>query len=415
MKIPDINRQNKEDITEKIKYLSTTYTPEWKFDVKNPDAGTAVATIFGEMHNNMLIKYNQLTKKNMIEFFKYIGADILPANPAIGYVSFGLVSNDVQAVDVMQGTKVLADNDDDTVTFETLNSLRVVPSNIKNSFQVLPKQDGIYHIFSQNETQNKFGDFKLFCENGQNIQKHELYICHEHVAYLVDKGCITINFRPPKGGQYSQKMLYSFDNPQLFLAEYSTENGFERFEQVKYSNNTLKLYKSKHQPKSSPMELFNTNGIWIRLKCMDINIFNEFIFDILSISSEIDSISPDFIVAANIEQKSHEYMPFGEKIGLYEEVYFGSDQVLIQKGSDITLSFNLRFKEIEIQSDNNQNIDWKLIMKQNAFLGQCTYDVGIHEVIWEYYNGNDWRKLPESDLYKNVFNPDTRSYLKSLC
>lgn len=42
-------------------------------------------------------------------------------------------------------------------------------------------------------------------------------------------------------------------------------------------------------------------------------------------------------------------------------------------------------------------------MKRADFIPDPEYDIGISEVIWEYYNGNDWRKLPESDRYAAVF------------
>ena len=42
-------------------------------------------------------------------------------------------------------------------------------------------------------------------------------------------------------------------------------------------------------------------------------------------------------------------------------------------------------------------------MKRTDFIPDPEYDIGIDEVIWEYYNGNDWRKLPESDRYSKVF------------
>lgn len=68
MKIPDIDKRTKQDILEKLHSLSESYTPEWRFDLENPDVGSALAIIYGEMFSKTIRLFNQSAEKNQLSF-----------------------------------------------------------------------------------------------------------------------------------------------------------------------------------------------------------------------------------------------------------------------------------------------------------------------------------------------------------
>ncbi|MBQ3104414.1 MAG: baseplate J/gp47 family protein, partial [Lachnospiraceae bacterium] len=51
-------------------------------------------------------------------------------------------------------------------------------------------------------------------------------------------------------------------------------------------------------------------------------------------------------------------------------------------------------------------INWKTIMKKRDFLPDAEYDITIQEVLWEYYNGYGWTRLPLAPKYTKVFCTD---------
>lgn len=69
---------------------------------------------------------------------------------------------------------------------------------------------------------------------------------------------------------------------------------------------------------------------------------SELEFADIRLTSEAHRTVPDVTFAGGIEQRG-EYLPFGEQMGLYEEVYFSSEQALSQKNAQITLSFRMNF------------------------------------------------------------------------
>lgn len=411
MKTPEISKQTKHEIVEQIRKRSEAYAPEWRFDQENPDSGTALAMIWGELYADTLKKYNQLPKKNMVEFFRRAGTSLLPARPAEGHVLLNLVNQEVSGSEVKRGTRLLADVEQGaggTVTFETVNDVFVTPTVIADMIQVCPETDGIYPVYDRKETaENVPGNFRLFGKAEENRQEHVMYLCHESVFYLEEEGCILLKLHPAKNVTLSREFLRKLTERDCMAFEYSTEDGFEPFQKVEADSCEIRLYKGKNQPISMPTEYEGKYVHWIRIRCMKINESEGLFLSGISLAATCENMYPELVLAGGQEQLSREYLPFGEQMGLYEEVYFASQQVLSQTGAHIMLSFLLNFLKIPSESYGQmREPDWKLIMKRAEFIPDPEYDIGIQEVVWEYFNGNDWRKFPESDRYSRIFSPD---------
>ena len=94
MKIPDMNEKNTRAFLDKVRERASSYTPEWRMDLENPDGGTALALLFAGMYEDTLKKYAQLPRKSMLDFFNCVGTALAPARPAGGYAVFGLVNQE---------------------------------------------------------------------------------------------------------------------------------------------------------------------------------------------------------------------------------------------------------------------------------------------------------------------------------
>ncbi len=407
MKIPDMNEKNTRAFLDKVRERASSYTPEWRMDLENPDGGTALALLFAGMHEDTQKKYDQLPRKSMLDFFNCVGTSLAPARPAAGYAVFGLVNQEADGTEIRRGTGLLArpeEDQEEEVVFETRNDVYVTPSRICDIVQVIPEKDGIYRIHGE-ENQETPGNFPLFEEYGENIQEHTLYLAHSHVFYLKGSGSIRLAFRRSRNRKQDAVVLEALADPKSASVEYSAGEWFEPFAKAEADPETgeLVLYKDEDQPAMEKCEVDGNESFWIRIRCRDISLLSELEFADIRVTSHAERSAPDVTFAGGIEQRG-EYLPFGEQMGLYEEVYFSSEQALSQKNAQITLSFRMNFLRIPSETyGQDRKRDWKLIMKRTDFIPDPEYDIGIDEVIWEYYNGNDWRKLPESDRYSKVF------------
>lgn len=406
--MPD--RRNENELIKKIKKRSEAYTPEWRFDEKNPDAGTALGLIFSEQHMDTMKKFHQLQRKNMLEFFRHAGTDLKPAKPAEGYVSFGLVNHEVAGTEVRKETGLLADvnGGEESIIFETVNDVYVTPADVCDIVQVLPEEDAIYSVYERNMQEEKEPDvFWLFGKTGMDLQEHTLYLAHEHIFYVEKEGSIALRFELTGRASVSDQLIRKLADTSCIKYEYFSENGYVPFDGAEADGSGVRLYKGKNQPLPVKAVYAEKNAYWIRMRCLDISVMKHLAFNGVYLSVECPKLYPDIIFAGGIEQQSRQYLAFGEQMGLYETVYFSSAQALQQPGAKITLSFRLNFMKIpsETYGQGNQ-VDWKLIMKRTDFIPDPEYDIDIDEVIWEYFNGYDWRKLPESDRYAKVFTPE---------
>ena len=406
MKIPDMNEKNTRAFLDKVRERASSYTPEWRMDLENPDGGTALALLFAGMYEDTLKKYAQLPRKSMLDFFNCVGTALAPARPAGGYAVFGLVNQEADGTEIRRGTGLLArpEEDQEEIIFETRNDVYVTPSRICDMVQVIPEKDGIYRIHRE-EDQKVPGNFPLFEEYGENVQEHTLYLAHNHVFYVKRSGSIRLTFRKSRNREPDAAVLRALADPESASVEYSAGERFEPFAKVEAEPETgeLILHKGEDQPVTEKCELDGTYAFWIRIRCRNVSLLSELEFADIRVTSQTERSVPDVTLAGGIEQRG-EYLPFGEQMGLYEEVYFSSEQALSQKNAQITLSFRMNFLRIPSETyGQDRKRDWKLIMKRTDFIPDPEYDIGIDEVIWEYYNGNDWRKLPESDRYSKVF------------
>jgi len=68
MKIPDMNEKNTRAFLDKVRERASSYTPEWRMDLENPDGGTALALLFAGMYEDTLKKICSASEKKYAGF-----------------------------------------------------------------------------------------------------------------------------------------------------------------------------------------------------------------------------------------------------------------------------------------------------------------------------------------------------------
>ncbi|MEG2144763.1 MAG: hypothetical protein RRY40_05475, partial [Oscillospiraceae bacterium] len=62
-----IDKRSREDVVKEIDSLAKSYTPQWKFDVSNPDMGSSIALIFAHLLSGSIARANLLNDKSQRE------------------------------------------------------------------------------------------------------------------------------------------------------------------------------------------------------------------------------------------------------------------------------------------------------------------------------------------------------------
>jgi hypothetical protein len=405
LRAPDLDHRGSKDILRQIQKTAAAYTPEWRFDEQNLDVGTALAMLFSDMFAGTLNRFNRVPEQHRVAFLNEIGARMLPAIPAYGYAVFGLSREDAGGFQVEAGTRIVADTEDDenhTLIFETANDVYVTPATVRDVFCSSGELDCICRLF-QDVKDTALTPFCLFDFRGENLQQHAFYLAHRDALQISGASRVELTFFPFRKNRFSRAQLDALLDLSSVRWEYSTRNGFVPFDAVTEENGTLIFEKSGDQA-IEEAEIFNEKSYWMRCTVKKAAPLADFVIDRAEISAAGARIRPTVILAAGVEQNVSQCFPFGEKMALFNDVYFACEEALSKRGAMVRLEFNLNFMKIPVELDiADPSVDWKLIMKRSDFTPDREYDITIEQVIWEYFNGQGWSRLFLGEQQEDCF------------
>ncbi len=394
----------KKNIEEEIRKRARSYTPEWRFDTEHPDIGSALALVFAEMTARTAEQFSKLPRKNRIAFLNALGAEPLPAAQAQGYVQFTLINEEAPGVMVEAGTTVSADAVEQTdapVDFETCEDVFVIPAEISDIYQTCDMQDTIFQIYDRESMD--FQPFPLFASRHRNLQSHEMYLCHDVLFAICSEAVISLTCFTPGNRHMAPEDVSRLADGKHAVFEYYSEEGWVPFDDMQAKEGRLDLYKAREQKAFAKTVVGERESYWIRLRVLSFPAFSNMQLAGVKMSVQNRGKIPDTIYGAQEECNPVRFLPFGEQLGLYQEVYFGSEEVLSKRGAGITLSYRIDFRKIPLGLYEKQLINWEWIMEQGQMETECEYEIGIESVLWEYFNGSGWTRLFADESYSRAF------------
>lgn len=391
-------------IQQNIRKRAESYTPEWRFQSENPDIGSALAIVFAEMMSGTVKKFSKVSLKNRIAFLNELDADILPAVPSHGYVQFSLINEEVEGTAVKAGTAVIASDDklpDGQAGFETREDMYVTPAVVSDIYQVCDRYDLIYKLYDRQSME--WESFAMFAFDSINLQKHEMYFFHDNLLSIHTEAYVELSCYTQGNMMLSPDYMYALADSKKAVFEYYAAEGWTEFEELEVTEKGLIFHKNKLQPEFFRKEIKGKESYWIRLRILDFASFSKMSLNCVRLSAWNQEILPDTVFGAQEECNLNQYYPFGERLNLYQEVYFGSEEVLSKKGAQVTLSFGIDFVKRPLDTNGDEAMNWEWIMKRSDFKQELEFDVTIESVIWEYYNGYGWTRLFADDRYHRIF------------
>lgn len=397
--------QTEEDIIQSIAAAAANYTPEWNFSMENPDIGSVLAYIYADMTEDTLRQLERLEYKNRLAFFNSLGASVRSASPSRGFAVFRLVQDAPDGTEVDAHTGLTAEASEaggGIVRFETMEDLYVTPAQPVCLYLTDGRNDGIYRI--SDNLQRLSRPIALFREKGDNLQRHELYLGHDEVLGIQGEADIEISLYSRKGQLLQEEVLQSLADPAAACFSYWTGEVWQEFSQVSVVQGSLLLRKEVSLPSFKKMQLGGTETYVLRCQVQDITKTGQIAVEEILLGGRGTNLQPQYIYGAGLECSLKEFYPFGERMNLYEEVYFGSEEVLTKRGALVSLSFCLDFVQVPMETAaEDVPFEWKWVMDCSEFRPDPEYDITVEEVLWEYYNGTGWTRLFSGGEYSDIF------------
>lgn len=396
-------QKEREAVLGQIAALAAAYTPEWRFNTIHPDAGTALALIFGDLFCDTRKRFAQLPVKHQYAFFNQLGLTPCPALAADGYAVFGLSSDEFGGAFLPEGVSVSAEsgpntsaeNLHSTISYATTETLYVSPAKLSCALLV----DGTKDYIALKDTSKPFSPFAM---EEDNLQEHCFYLCHGEVLRISENAEVLLAFKFPGADSAPEPITFAESGKYSF--SYSTSEGFEPFQSCRSENGMLVLGGLNPAKPPAPLPLYGREDYWLSCKCQKPWTEGPLCVKTIRVASRRTNIEPDSIWNQTGEQINTEFYPFGETPIPFCECYFASAESLGKVNAHITLSFQLDYDRITFDNSYTSERQWKLLMKRSDFKPDPEYDITIEQVVWEYYNGSGWSRLSTDKNQETMFN-----------
>ena len=408
--------QSAEDIANRIEELAKSYTPEWKFNRENPDAGSVIAQIYARQveENNRLM--SQMPERYHMEFVNLLDSTLRPAQPAASIVIFNMDGGTIAGTQVPKGTRLLAESDKTDsgfVTFETERSLYVTDANIRAAFQTDAERGtlspvcgdfaipdvvtGEPEVISEDEegelTQEIVSSavdeedeervalirpFTLFGEK-ENIGRSILTLYEERLFDGIDEP-IYIRF---EGAEEVIKRI----NDKRLVFKYFSNEGFSLFNKVSVleDGKTVKLIKNGESRRTT---IAGKRYAVITLESTEI-MTDSLEIGGISFSAGADLKAPEYVGDGIKELDVKKFAPFSDELAVYNECYIGHNGCFSKAGANISLKFKVSFEDNHVRLTPEEEEAELAIIKRKP--KKTPFDTPVHvkadEIIIEYFNG----------------------------
>ncbi|MCR5482479.1 MAG: hypothetical protein K6F52_06755 [Clostridia bacterium] len=424
-----IDSRTSEDIYKEIDRLAKSYTPEWKFDTENPDIGSTIGMIFAEQLSDNIRKTNQVMERYRVEFVNLLDLSILPAIPAEGTVVMKTISPTVEGTYVPAGTKLMGTSENgNSIVFETDQTMYVASVSIDYVMGLSKEQGKIIPYLGQADRINPLREsdyateepaesgeetvsgqdeytrpLYLFDYRNEGVSQNTLVIYHDSIFDVGENGRITLRFLNLANEEYP-----NLADPQQYSWKYYRNGRLENFENVSYADGCFIL------ETDNEIERLSIRGK--EYQCIAIEAEKPFesvvSVDKIEMASEAEDVIPEFICYDNTQLDTQKFYPFGETAALYSECYIAENRILGQRGSVISLDFDLEYTEkLVTMTPEAEEAELKIIKRKRKTVFGETYRTKVEKVVFEYFNNKGWVKLDCSENYEELFKGDNEGHV----
>lgn len=388
---------NKQKILDKVHRLAKVYTPEWNISKDDPGPGYAFAEAFADMYSEVLDKYdNELYRKYKIEIANLIGANLKSNTPASGIIGFKISSSDInEDIDISKDKKFYINTEEDKrVVFETLSDTNIRSTNIE---KIICCDN---NFFMQQDVETSSGNILL----GRSNNKTNRYlILHSEKAFNVSDGAkITVYFEDGYNQELESKIIEVLSDKENVLWQYIGENYIYNLTIIGYEGNSIKLLATSDEKiqKESESNKLSSGCVMGTIRSLK-NIER---LQVRSIKAGIKNmVKPQTIINNDMEIPIKDAFIFNDRFSIYDMFYIKSDESFSKINSEVNIRLDLSYGEYKDPTyEYDQNIYWKMIMKERDFPKMKIKSVKIERIVWEYWNGIAWKRLI-FDNEKEVF------------
>ena len=425
-----IEEQKRADIIAKIRNLAAAYVPEWQFDEENPDIGSVIALLYTDEMEENIRRYNTLLERDYVELMNMLGISLKPAFPAHSIVLLRLALDTIPGFKLRKGIKLLGGPEDDAnLVFETAHSVYITESRLISAFMASGKNGKVIPLLgsfppvsyvdkaslvleedseeaeeaeaeseelTEIEVDAPFSayPFSLFDFRGEGYGKYGLLFYHPHLFDVQENDILMEIGSAPEFVQEIAEGKYRLS--------YYGRSGFEPVTGIRQLSESRLAFrkdgecrKIAEQGKEYSILLLEPEGIPEK----------SVMVSGIGFSSSGEGRAPELLWNGTTELVTDKFLPFGETLALYAELYIGHEEYFSKPGAQIKLRFQLDFDtHLAAIPRQQENAELKVIKKKpKKDVQGAPAEVFADEISISYYNGTGWRRLATETPIQQLF------------
>ncbi|USF27029.1 hypothetical protein N510_001963 [Firmicutes bacterium ASF500] len=404
MDAPKLDERDREDILEQVRKLAASYTPEWRWDDRQPDAGGVLARIFAEQMENTISKYNRSLRNHYLAFLNLLGTRLLPPAPAKGMVTVGVIPGG-EGVHIPQGTVVYAaaGTESGRVFYETTEAVYALDTEVDRVFFTSALRDSIVCAYDRAREDNppvRLFDFDAYPE----LQRHMLYFREDRIFYTRDRLDLTVHIAHTRSAKRLERALEVLMDRDLAEWEYHTGEGWSPVDRVTLTSQGIRLTADRG---SVPVEVEENGERCGLLRCRLRPPPGGLHLTGVSWTAQGGPQEPDALLCGVTELPKRDFSPFGDILSIFTSLSLSDREVFSKAGAEIELEAELDFFKTPVERtyDWEANIHYRSLMTEEDFAAPEERDVRVERVIWEYWNGLGWARLFPAGENEDFFTP----------
>lgn len=391
---PKRDLRTRDDLLWEIQRLAECYTPEWRIDWENPDAGAVFAALFADMLMGTVTRTNYQMDNHRLAFLNFLGARLLPAESARGMISVEAAPEGAGGF-LPKGSAMYAaaDTEEGRVYFETEQSMFATSARILRVFQTCASDNRIVCSFACSQGDKDAGGFQPFSLAGQkNLQRHCLYFSGGEVFAAGNASDLLLRFEHALSREGQERLPMLLSGPQAEWLYWDGEHWRQIPDVSLYAGGVrLRFFGSTQQRK---LQLWEDRFVCCRFARAP---SPPVVLTDVRCGAQKLSLAPDTLLFNTEQLDPDGCYPFGERFVVYTDFYISSWEAFSKRGAQIRIQFDLEFERIApLVEIPGPEIRYKAMMNESDFLKRTPKDIKIDHVIWEYWNGLGWARLAET-------------------
>lgn len=395
------------DIEKQIAELAKSYTPEWNFDVNQPDIGSVLALLFAGQLQGNITRFNQILEQYHTEFVNLLDISLRPPHPASAVVLMELIADTVSDVYIKKGTRLLANQGDIVIPFETTVPVALSNSKLVSSFMTSGEEGKVLALVGeftskdylgeevvQGTAQKEFSPFALFDFSKSGMERQAMVFYHSRI-FDVENEPIFCRFE-------GDESFFEKVNAGEIRFLYYTKDGFVPVEHWKCVGNEIILIKNcENQKVIRNGKAYSV----VAIEAVEPQKSNQ-IFESVSFSSAGGICNAEFIGNGSTDYDVTNFNVFGDTLSLYSECYVGMNQYFAQSGARITINFQTNYKEhyVGYSVEEEEKPDLRIVKKKARFKTENRIAYAhAEDISIEYFNGLGWKRLECDQEYRSLF------------